>query len=93
MWLPLSQLAVHLIGLSLLMACSAGCHSVSFSDHGVVALYDRGEAVTALAGLGTFTAVRMTFKSKVGNKITYSFVQHSYEVEVVRSVKPWEEAY
>jgi hypothetical protein len=49
--------------------------------------------VTALAGLGSFTAVRKTFKPKVGNKITYSLGQHSYEVEVVRSVKPWEEAH
>ena len=48
--------------------------------------------VAALAGLGTFSAVRKTFKPKVGNKVTYTSGQHSYEVEVVRSVKPWREA-
>eukprot|EP00966_Prymnesium_polylepis_P185075 4289380-Prymnesium_polylepis.1 len=42
--------------------------------------------VTTLAGLGTF-------KAKVGNKMTDTLGQHSYEVEVVRSVKPWEEAH
>ena len=44
--------------------------------------------VVALAGLGTFTAVRKTFKPKVGNKVIYTLGQHSYEVEVVRSVPP-----
>ena len=48
-------------------------------------------AVAALAGLGTFTAVRKNFKPKVGAKVTYSVGQFSYEAEVVRSVKPWEE--
>lgn len=50
-------------------------------------------AVAALSGLGTFTAVRKTFKPKVGQKVTYTLGGHSYEVEVVRSVKPWEEAH
>tara|TARA_B110001450_G_scaffold250482_1_gene269216 strand:- start:7128 stop:8834 length:1707 start_codon:yes stop_codon:yes gene_type:complete len=50
-------------------------------------------AVTALAGLGSFTAVRKKFKPRVGNKTTYSVGYHSYEVEVVQSVKPWEEAH
>ena len=49
-------------------------------------------AITALAGLGSFTAVRKAFKPKVGNKVTYTYNSHTYEVEVVRSVKPWEEA-
>lgn len=40
------------------MACSAGCHSVSFADHEVVALYDRGEAVAALAELDKLSEER-----------------------------------
>eukprot|EP00966_Prymnesium_polylepis_P220368 5097653-Prymnesium_polylepis.1 len=41
----------------------------------------RRTIVVQLAGLGSFTAVRKTFKPKVGNKVTYSFNNHTYEVE------------
>ena len=47
-------------------------------------------ATTALNSLGKFTDIRKHFKPTIGSKTTYTFGQHTYEVEVVRAVKPWE---
>jgi hypothetical protein len=48
--------------------------------------------VAALQTLGSFSAVRKAFKPKVGNKCTYSFNNHTYNVEIVNEVKPWDNA-
>lgn len=48
--------------------------------------------IAKLKTLGSFTTARKLFKPRIGNKCVYSFNNHTYEVEVVHQVTPWEEA-